>query len=70
MTANPADAKEMSVDAALVADLSEMDGTFLLKEEQRMTVKAFFSLDNMFSLKLLTSFCKSFVKLCIVAMCG
>lgn len=49
MTASQATAKETSVDAALVAFFSELDGIFKLKVEQRTALTAF-SMDNVFLL--------------------
>lgn len=40
-TWSPEDVKEISVGAPVVALLSELDGTFTIKEEQRMALKAF-----------------------------
>lgn len=45
-------AKDISLDAAAVADLSELEGTFANKEEQRMALKASFSMEKMFFLYL------------------
>lgn len=64
-------ANEISVDAAVTAVLSELDGIFTLKEEQRMTLKAFFSEKDILSL-LPTGFSKSLVKrqtFCILIYC-
>lgn len=41
MTASLGDAKEISMDAAAAAVLSERDGSLALKEEQRTELRAF-----------------------------
>lgn len=51
----------MSMKAAVVALLSELDGVLSSKEEQRMGLKAFLSGNSVFTF-LLTGFGKRFVK--------
>lgn len=41
MTVSLAAAKEISQDAAMGAEFSELDDIFAIKEEQRMSLKAF-----------------------------
>lgn len=53
--------KEISGDAGMAAVLSEVDGVFTLKEEQRATLKAFLGGKDIFAL-LHTSFDRSSVK--------
>lgn len=45
-------AKVTSMDAVVAAVLSKLDGIFILKEEQRMTPKAFLSIKDVFTLLL------------------
>lgn len=53
--------KEISVDTAVAVVLSELDGIFALKDEQRTAQKAFLGGEGVFSLRL-TGFGKSLVE--------
>lgn len=55
-------AKDVLMDAAIGADLSEVDGIFTLKEEQKSAPKAFLGGQRSFAL-FMTGF-KSYVKHC------
>lgn len=55
-------AKDVMMDAAIGTDLSEVDGIFTLKEEQKSALKAF--LGGQWSFALLMTGFKSYVKHC------
>lgn len=61
MTASLANANGIRVDSALASVLSELNGIFILKEEQITGLKAFLSEKGIFTL-LATGFGKSLAK--------